>query len=115
MLAGSLAAGVPGVGAGMRSVASLLAEGSAGGPGPELRARTRSVIVAEAGDRSGRLLGDVRLEGIDPYELTAVLLAWGAETARAGGLRGSGALGPIDALGLDALETALADLGLARV
>src|SRR3954453_13002084 len=101
MLAGSFAAGLPGVRSGMRSMMSLLAEGTAGGPDAELRARTRSMIVAEVTDRAGKLLSAVRLEGVDPYELSAGLLAWGAEAARAGWLRGNGALGPVDALGLD--------------
>jgi short subunit dehydrogenase-like uncharacterized protein len=114
MLAGSLAAGVPGFRAGMRSFVALLADGSGDGPDIDLRARTRSVIVAEACDRAGTVLSDVRLEGVDPYSLSARLLAWGAECACAGRLRGTGALGPVDAVGLDALEDGVAALGLAR-
>jgi hypothetical protein len=72
------------------------------------------VIVAEATDRTGKVLGTVRLEGIDPYELSAGLLAWGAEAARDDRLLANGALGPVDALGLDALEAGIAELGLRR-
>ena len=36
------------------------------------------------------------------------MLAWGAMTAAGGGLRGSGALGPVDAFGLDELEAGVA-------
>jgi short subunit dehydrogenase-like uncharacterized protein len=114
-LAGSLAAGVPGFRTGMRSFVALLADGTPDGPGADQRARMRSVIVAEAYDRAGTVLSEVRLEGVDPYELSARLLAWGAESARAGRLGASGALGPVDAVGLDALEAGVAELGLARV
>ena len=114
MLAGSLASAVPGFKAGMRSFVALLADGTGDGPDAGLRARTRSVIVAEARDRGGAVLSEVRLEGVDPYELSARLLAWGAELARSGSLRGTGTLGPVDAVGLDALEAGIAELGLAR-
>jgi hypothetical protein len=72
------------------------------------------VIVAEARNRAGSVLADVRLEGVDPYELSARLLAWGAETARDGKLQGAGALGPVEAVGLQVLEAEVAELGLAR-
>jgi short subunit dehydrogenase-like uncharacterized protein len=114
MLAGSLAAEVPGFRAGMRGLVGVLADGSSGGPDAEMRARTRSVIVAEARNRAGTVLADVRLEGVDPYELSARLLAWGAETARDGKLQGAGALGPVEAVGLEVLEAEVAELGLAR-
>jgi short subunit dehydrogenase-like uncharacterized protein len=114
MLAGSLAAEVPGFRAGMRGLVGVLADGSSGGPDAEMRARTRSVIVAEARNRAGSVLADVRLEGVDPYELSARLLAWGAETARDGKLQGAGALGPVEAVGLEVLEAEVAELGLAR-
>ena len=47
--------------------------------------------------------------------LTAGFLAWGAQTAAAGGLQGAGALGPVDAFGLDELERGCAEAGIARV
>jgi len=42
------------------------------------------------------------------------MLAWGAIRALAGGLRGSGALGPVDGFGLDELERGAAAAGLRR-
>jgi hypothetical protein len=42
------------------------------------------------------------------------MLAWTAERAAAGELRGTGALGPVDGFGLDALEGGVAEAGLAR-
>jgi hypothetical protein len=35
-------------------------------------------------------------------------------TAAGGGMRGTGALGPVDAFGLDALEAGVAEAGIAR-
>ena len=57
----------------------------------------------------------MRLEGPNGYDLTAAFLAWGAETAAGGGLQGTGALGPVDGFGLDALEAGCAEAGIARV
>jgi hypothetical protein len=43
------------------------------------------------------------------------MLAWAALRAAGGGLHGTGALGPVDGFGLDALEQGVAQAGLARV
>jgi short subunit dehydrogenase-like uncharacterized protein len=90
------------------------ATGSTGGPGPEERAKTRSAVVAEARAADGEVLAEVRLEGVNGYDFTAAMLAWGAATAAAGGLRGSGALGPVDGYGLDELEEGAREAGIAR-
>jgi short subunit dehydrogenase-like uncharacterized protein len=111
-LATSVATGVPGVKQGMLGFTELVARGAPGGPGPEARARTRSLIVAEVRDGDGTLVTEVRLEGINPYDVSAELLAWGAEAAAAGRLHGTGALGPVDAWGLDELEAAVAEAGM---
>jgi short subunit dehydrogenase-like uncharacterized protein len=115
MLATSLATSVPGVKAGLLGFAELVAQGAGRGPGPEARTRTRSLVVAEVRDVSGAPLSEVRLEGINPYELSAGILAWGAEAAAAGRISGTGALGPVEAFGLDALEAAVAEAGMRRV
>jgi short subunit dehydrogenase-like uncharacterized protein len=94
---------------------SRFVKGSTGGPDAAARATSRSLIVAEAYDASGICLADVRLEGVNGYDLTAGFLAWGAQTAAAGGLQGTGALGPVDGFGLDALEAGCAEVGIARV
>ena len=73
-------------------------------PDATKRARSRSQIVAVASDAAGTPLATVRLEGDNPYDFTGAMLAWGAMTAASGGLRGSGALGPVDAFGLDELR-----------
>jgi short subunit dehydrogenase-like uncharacterized protein len=91
------------------------APGSTGGPDAEARARSGSFVVAEARDQAGNGLSTVRLAGPNPYDVTADLLAWGAIAASAGQLHGTGALGPVDGFGLDALQRGCADAGLARV
>ncbi|WP_280380940.1 hypothetical protein [Nocardia wallacei] len=93
-------------------VLSRVVKGSTGGPGPESRARTRSWMVADVSDAAGRVLASVTLTGGDPYDFTAAILAWGARTALDGGLRSAGALGPVDAFGLDTLGSGAADAGL---
>jgi short subunit dehydrogenase-like uncharacterized protein len=115
VLATSMAAGLPGVRSGMLTLAGLLARAPGSGPDAEGMARTSSEIVAEARDRAGAVLTRVRLAGAGPYELTAGMLAWGAEAVLAGGLRAAGAPGPIEAFGLQALQTALAQSGIHRV
>jgi short subunit dehydrogenase-like uncharacterized protein len=89
-------------------------KGSTGGPGREARARTRSWAVAEALDDTGRVLASVTLAGVDPYDFTSAILAWGARAALDGGLLGVGALGPVEAFGLEALTAAAADAGFSR-
>jgi short subunit dehydrogenase-like uncharacterized protein len=103
---------------GARKAAARLAhryvKGSTGGPNAEERAKVKSHIFAEAFDASGRRLAHVYLTGVDGYTFTAEMLAWGAERAATGGVRGTGALGPVDGFGLDELEAACREIGLAR-
>jgi short subunit dehydrogenase-like uncharacterized protein len=114
-LAMAAAGRIPGFRAGMDALAGRFVKGSTGGPDADARTRTRTLVLAEAFDASGSRLADVRLEGGNPYDLTAALLAWGAERAVAGELRGTGALGPVDGFGLEALEAGAAEAGLRRV
>ncbi|WP_280492112.1 hypothetical protein [Nocardia asiatica] len=95
-------------------VLERVVQGSTGGPGPEERARTRSWAVAETFDDTGRVLASVTLTGVDPYDFTGAILAWGARTALGGGLLGAGALGPVDAFGLDALTAGAGDAEFTR-
>jgi short subunit dehydrogenase-like uncharacterized protein len=106
---------LPGARDGLDALFARFVKGSTGGPDAAARATSRSLILAEAYDASGTRLADVRLEGINGYDLTAGFLAWGAQTAAAGGLQGTGALGPVDGFGLDALEAGCAEIGIARV
>jgi len=74
----------------------------------------RSDVVAVARDAGGRKLAAVHLTGGDPYSFTAPILAWAAGTAAAQGVRPAGALGPVEAFGLDSLESACAGAGFSR-
>jgi short subunit dehydrogenase-like uncharacterized protein len=106
---------LPGARDGLQSLFGRLVKGSTGGPDAAARAGVRSILLAEAYDAAGTRLADVRLEGINFYDFTANVLAWGAATAAAGGLQGAGALGPVDGFGLDALQGGCAEAGIARV
>lgn len=82
------------------------------GPDAARRSRSRTLVVARVRDADGRITGSVHLDGPSPYELTADLLTWAAETCVRTGTQGVGALGPIDAFGLAATEAGCAALGL---
>jgi hypothetical protein len=86
-----------------------------------LRAKSRTLVVAEAFDGVGKLLAKAVVEGPSPYDLTAQLLAWSAQEAVNGNLRAPGALAPADAFGgptsadrINALVEGCASLGLIR-
>jgi hypothetical protein len=72
-------------------------------------------VIAVASGEDGRELAQVRLRGPNVYTLTGGLLAWGARHAAAGGLAGTGALGPVEAFGLEALRDAADAIGLQRL
>jgi short subunit dehydrogenase-like uncharacterized protein len=113
-LAGSVAFKVPGARSAVGALTERLVKGSTGGPDADERAASGSHIVGAAYDASGRQLSEVHLSGVDGYSFTGEILAWGAERAAAGALRGVGALGPVDGLGLDELEAGCRQAGIAR-
>ncbi len=82
------------------------------GPDPAARARSGSLVIAVARDTAGHELARVRLAGGNGYDLTGQLLAFAATRLAAGEVSGSGALGPVDAFGLEALTAACRDAGL---
>jgi short subunit dehydrogenase-like uncharacterized protein len=106
---------LPGTRAALNAAAGRLVKGSTGGPDAKARSTTGSHVVATASDAAGRTLATVHVEGPNGYDLTAHFLAWGAETALEHGLSGPGALGPVDAFGLDRLRAGCAEAGLTRV
>ena len=65
------------------------------GPSPERRARSRFAVVAEA--RRGGYGARATLTGADPYGLTALLIARGAQALRAGEVDRAGVLAPAEA------------------
>jgi short subunit dehydrogenase-like uncharacterized protein len=105
---------LPGARDGLQDIFGRLVKGSSGGPDAASRAKSSSIVIAEAFDAAGTRLAQVRLEGGNAYDFTGAILAWGAQTAAAGGLQGTGALGPVDGFGLEALERGCAEAGIAR-
>ena len=111
-LAGAALLRVPGVRRTVRATTQVAGRASGGGPGEHARTKTRTEVVAIAYDARGREGAAARLVGGNGYDLTARLLAWGAIEAARGALRGVGALGPVEAFGLDALVAACEDAGM---
>ena len=108
-------AAVPGARALMDTALSRATDGPTGrGPDARSRAQGRTICVARTKDGVGRVLSSVRIEGPTPYELTADLLAWAAAMLLTHPAD-AGALGPVDAFGLEGLERGCADIGLRQV
>jgi short subunit dehydrogenase-like uncharacterized protein len=105
---------IPGVTDAMSAATGRFVKTSTGGPDAEARAATGSRFVAEALGASGEVLATVRTEGVNGYTFTGESLAWAAERIAAGDAQGVGALGPVEAFGLDALEAGVADCGISR-
>lgn len=111
----ALALRSPGVRPALELAAASLFKGSSGGPDAAERARSASLIVAEAFDAQSRPLARVRLQGVNGYGFTAEFLALLAAEALSGGVSGVGVLSPQDALGLSRLQAAVAEAGLRLV
>jgi len=103
MQALSLGTSLPGAAQLLKFAGEKLVKGSTGGPDAEARANSGSHVVAIAYDAAGRELAEVHVTGVDGYTFTGRILAWGAERAAEGGLKRTGALGPVDGFGLVAL------------
>ena len=112
---GAPLAHLPGARSLARTAAGRLARRTGQGPDEAARRGGGSLVVAVAADDGGRELARVQLRGPDPYTLTARLLAWGARRAAGHGLLATGALGPVDAFGLEALQAGAATAGLQRL
>jgi short subunit dehydrogenase-like uncharacterized protein len=80
-------------------------------PEPGTTPGGRSWIAAEAFSASGEQLSEVHLAGVDGYDFTAGFVAWAAQQP----VRGTGALGPVEAYGLERLEAGAHEAGLDRV
>src|SRR3954451_6680871 len=103
---------VPGAEKLWKAAVDRFVQGSTGGPDAEARAKNGSHIVAIDYDPAGRPLSEVHLQGVDGYTFTGRMLAWAAERAASGGLKGTGALGPVDGFGLDELTAGGGEAGL---
>jgi hypothetical protein len=97
----------------MRAGVKAAARKTGGGPSADARARSGSLVVAMCRGEDGRLLSAVRLEGpTNGYTLTGHMIAWGAALLRAGAQRAAGAVGPVEAFGLERCEAELSRAGL---
>jgi short subunit dehydrogenase-like uncharacterized protein len=110
----SIAMKVPGVESLWNAASERFVQGSTGGPDADARAKAGSHMVAIAYDAAGRALSEVHVKGVDGYTFTGRMLAWAAERAAGGGLKTTGALGPVDAFGLDELVAGCAEAGIAE-
>jgi short subunit dehydrogenase-like uncharacterized protein len=109
-LAGSLATKVPGARALMKAAGDRVVGMSGGAGGPEPGSGV-SWVVGQAYDADGAQLAEVQLSGPEPYALTASLIAWAAQQP----VEATGAIGPVEAYGVEALEAGCAAAGLTRV
>ena len=105
---------LPGVEGLWKAAGEKLVKGSTGGPDEAARAESGSHIVAIAYDDAGHQVSEMHLTGVSGYTFTGRMLAWGAERAAAGALKGTGALGPVDGFGLEALTDGCAQAGIAE-
>jgi hypothetical protein len=105
---------IPGAGRLFEAMAERV-KGSTGGPSEAERAATGSLVVGVAYDADDRELARVVLRGVNGYTFTGEVMAWGAMRGAEGGLQATGALGPVEAFGLDELEEGCASAGLSRV
>lgn len=95
-------------------VSRRLFHGSSGGPDELTRAGYETVVVAETYDSQGKSLTRAVVEGMNPYDFTAGMLAWAADRVANVGVRGVGALGPVAAFGLDELTEGVRQSGIQR-
>ncbi len=105
---------IPGAKQGMNALAGRV-KGSTGGPSESDREGTGSAIVAIAYGPGGEELTSVEVRGVNGYEFTGRVLAWGGAQAATSGLEAAGAIGPAEAYGLDTLESGCAEAGLTRI
>jgi short subunit dehydrogenase-like uncharacterized protein len=113
-LIGSYAMRLPGV-RGALQAAGERVMGMAEGPAAGTTPGGISWIPAIAYDAEDRPVAEVHLSGVDGYAFTANFLAWAARRAASEGVEGAGALGPVEAFGLETLERGAAKAGLERV
>jgi short subunit dehydrogenase-like uncharacterized protein len=105
---------VPAVEARLRASAAKTLQHTGEGPNAATRAQHSMLVLAVAYDTKGAELATVRMQGGSAYEFTARMMAYAARRLAAGEIPATGALGPVDAFGIDELERASAEAGLRR-
>ena len=115
-LVGSGVVKIPGFSKATGAAVERFVKTSTGGPDEEARKSGGSLFVAEALDESGDVIATVGTDGISGYEFTGLFLAWAAEATSKGeaAQAGAGALGPVEAFGLDRLEAGCQECGIER-
>jgi short subunit dehydrogenase-like uncharacterized protein len=103
---------MPGSRAILEAVIARTVKGSTGGPDAQARSQSGSHIVAVARAADGSQLARVDLWGVNGYTFTGEIIAWGAIAAAETGLTDTGALGPIEAFGLEVLEAGCLSAGI---
>ena len=106
---------LPGAQSALGAVLSRAVKGSTGGPDADERAKSRSLAIAEAKASDGRVLERVELEGPNGYDLTASFLAWAGTQLAKASPHATGAIGPVEVFGLQALVDGCAAAGLNEV
>jgi short subunit dehydrogenase-like uncharacterized protein len=109
-----LAARLPGTRRVAQRLADVVGRRVDEAPSEATTAHARTHTVAEVRDQAGEVVTRVEVGGPEAYGLTAGLLAWGATRAAEHGVRGTGALGPVQAFGLAELTAGAAEVGLVR-
>jgi short subunit dehydrogenase-like uncharacterized protein len=110
-LATSVVTRVPGTKPVIRAAGEKLAS-LGGSPAPGTTPGGVSWVTAQAFSEGGEQLSEVQISGVDGYEFTAAFIAWAARRAAAFGVEGDGAIGPIEAFGLQTLVAGCAEAGL---
>ncbi|WP_446225638.1 saccharopine dehydrogenase NADP-binding domain-containing protein [Nocardia sp. IBHARD005] len=82
-------------------------------PTPASMASTRCWFAAAAYDAAGAQLCEVALTGPHHMTFTTNIIAWAAQELAARRVRGAGALGPVNAFGIDTLHDGCVQAGLA--
>jgi len=103
---------IPGYKTGLEKLLNLVSSSQGKGPNAIQRDQCGSHVVALAYDKLGRQVSRAELIGANPYSYTADMLAWGADYLLSNEVKTFGALGPIEAFGLDNLIAGCKQAGL---
>jgi short subunit dehydrogenase-like uncharacterized protein len=85
-----------------------------GSPDPGTTPGGLSWLTAIAYGPGEEALAEVHLSGVDGYEFTGAFIAWAARRAASAGVEGTGAIGALEAFGLETLEAGCAEAGLTQ-
>ncbi len=102
---------IPGIKSILRKAASL-SKSKGKGPDESLRASSQSLIIAETFDKDDALILQAVMVGANGYDFTADMIAWNAESISKGKLKSFGAVGPVEAFGIEELIDGCKQAGL---